>query len=258
MRIIFFSFILCFFLASGIIAEVDKNISKPVTNTTNVAKVNIIKNGKKIPLDKFKGSVLVFYFFNEDMDSWIRPIKTLNFLTKSFEDKKVKVGGFTTKSKEQINKQMKKIDFISFVKNIDFPIATKSKSAELLNIKTPVVYVTDLNGEIRWNGKLSQKLSDVISGLLSEKAPIATEKDNNLPGKWIADLNGLFVQFDSSVPPPPPDELMNGISVPRIERDIQGITARRKKEKAEKPKILDNKQRINSLPPARNNSLNDK
>jgi len=258
MRFIIFSFILCFFLASGIIAEVDKNISNPVINTPKVAKVNIIKNGKKIPLSKFKGSVLVFYFFDDDMDSWIRPIKTLNFLTKSFEGKKVKIGGFTTKSKEQINNQMKKIDFISFVDNIDFPIATKSKSAELLNIKAPAVYVTGLNGEVRWNGQLSKKLSDVISELLTERALVVTEKDSGLPWKWIADLNGLFVQFDSSVPPPPAGELMNGISVPRIDRDIHGITARRKKEKAEKPKTLDNKQRINSLPRAKNNSLYEK
>ena len=258
MRAIFFNFVVCSFFVSTIFAKVDKNISKPVTNTTKVAKVNIIKNGKKIPLDKFKGSVLVFYFFDEDMDSWIRPIRTLNFLTKSFEVKKVKIGGFTTKSKEQINRQMKKIDFISFANNIDFPIVTKSKSAELLNIKAPAVYVTGLNGEIRWSGQLSKKLSDVISELLSEKAPTVAEKDSSLPGKWIADLNGYFVQFDSSVPPPPPDELMNGISVPRINRDIQGINARRKKEKAEKPRILDNKQRINSLPPARNNSLYEK
>jgi len=258
MRIILFKFIICFFLTSGIIAEGDKNISKLVTNITKVAKVNIIKKSKKNPFDKFKGSVLVFYFFNEDMDSWIKPIKTLNFLTKSFEGKKVKVAGFTTKSKKQINKQMKKIDFISFVDNIDFPIATKSKSAELLNVKTPAVYVADLNGEIRWKGQLGKNLSVVISNLLAEKTQKVTKKNNSLPKKWIAELNGPFVQFDSSVPTPPPAELMNGISVPRINRDIQGITDRRKKEKAEKPKILDNKQRINSLPPARNNSLNDK
>ena len=244
------SFVLCFFLASALNAEVIKNNSGSVTN------LNIIKNGKTIPLNKFKGSILVFYFFNDDMDSWIKPINILNQLSKQFADKNVKIGAFTSKSKEQISKQMKKIDFISFVKNIDFPIITESKSAVLLNIKTPCAYVSGLNGKIRWKGQLKRNLNKIIAELINEKSLNITETDDDVSTiNWISELNGIFVKFDTSVPPPPPGELMNGIPVPRIDRDINAINSRRKMEKSEKPIILDTKQRKSSFPPAKNNSL---
>jgi len=253
MRFIFLSLVLCFSLTSAIIAEVDNNISRSVTNA------NIIKNGEIIPAEYFDGHVLVFYFFGDDMDSWIRPINILNYLTKEFAGKNVKIGGFTTKSKEQIEKQMKKIDFVEFVRTIDFPIITKTKTVGLLNIKTPCVYVAGLDGKVQKQGQLNKNLDKTIAGLLNEKAPSAVEKNKNSSRKnLVANLNGYLIRFDTSVPPPPPGEIMGGIPVPRIDRDIQGISDRRKQEKEEKPKILDTKQRKSYLPPARNNSLYDK
>jgi|GEM_PF-3283226 len=250
-KLLIFVVFSCFF-TFYIQAEVNDISSKAVTNN------NITKNGKIIPAEYFNGHVLVFYFFSDDMDSWVRPINILNYLTREFEGKNVKIGACTTKSKEQIEKQMKKIDFVSFVKKIDFPIITKSKTAELLNIKAPCVWVAGPTGGAS-RQKLDKNLNDTISELLNKKSLPQNEKNNKITREnLIAGLEGVLVRFDMSVPAPPPGKIMGGIPVPHIDRDINGITERRMQEKAEKPKILDTKQRKSALPPARNNTLYEK
>jgi peroxiredoxin len=108
-----------------------------ILNFTVLAEIN----KKTVTLDKFKGSVVVMYFFGDDMDKWNKPISELNELQKKFKDKNVKIGAITPKSLDNIKSFTKSIDFLTFAKSIDFTVVAESDTAKKYKIKPPYVYV---------------------------------------------------------------------------------------------------------------------
>lgn len=127
-------------------------------------------NQNVISLNKFKGSILVLYFFGDDMDKWNKPIVELNRLKKEFENKKdVHIGAVTPKSKSEIEKITKSIDFIMFANKIDFAVVTDSDTAKKYNVKPPYVYVIAPDGKIFCKSKSLNNISAKINELLDNK-----------------------------------------------------------------------------------------
>ncbi len=172
------------------------NAAAPPKNVKG-AEDNLSKaKGQMISLDKFKGSVLVLYFFGDDMDKWDRPIAELNRLKEKFKNKKVKIGALTSKTPEQIDEYMKTIDFIVFAKSIDFAVVTDSDSAKKYKVKPPYAYVIAPDGVIYWKGKSLKDISDKINEILNNQADIQTKGTNVYNTK----LEGEVTHFKNTTP----------------------------------------------------------
>jgi len=153
-------------------SEVDKNDS-----------VSSDRIDKMISLDKFKGSVLVLYFFSDNMDDWNQPIVELNTLKKKYINKKVQISALTSKTPNELNTFTKSIDFLVFAKSIDFAVVTKNDSAKKYDIKLPCVYVIAQNGNIYWKGKSLKHINKKINDLLAGTANVQIDGTNVYEGK---------------------------------------------------------------------------
>ncbi|RLD11798.1 MAG: hypothetical protein DRI44_02785 [Chlamydiae bacterium] len=149
-----------------------------------------------ISLAKFKGSVLVLYFFGDNMDNWNRSIAQLNRLKTQFKDKNVYIGAVTSKTKEEIDEYMKTIDFIMFAKSIDFAVATDSDSAKKYKVKPPYVYVIAQDGRIYWKSKSFNNIQIKINDLI-EKSVNAQNKGTNV---YNEKLTGDVTHFKNTTP----------------------------------------------------------
>ncbi len=149
-----------------------------------------------ISLDKFKGSVLVLYFFGDNMDKWHKPITELNHLKEKFKNKKVNIGALTSKTQNEIKTFTKSIDFLMFAKSIDFAVVTKNDSAKKYNVKPPYAYIIAQDGKIYWKGKSLENISKKISDLLSESANVQLEGTN----VYDAKLTGKAVHHKNTTP----------------------------------------------------------
>ncbi len=152
--------------------------------------------GQVISLDKFKGSVLVLYFFGDNMDKWHKSITELNRLKEEFENKKVKIGALTPKTQNEIKTFTQSIDFLMFAKSIDFAVVTENDSVKKYNIKPPYAYVIDQNGKIYWKGESLKNISKKINDLLAKSANINPEGTN----VYDAKLTGEAVRHKNTTP----------------------------------------------------------
>jgi len=152
--------------------------------------------GQVISLDKFKGSVLVLYFFGDNMDKWNRPIVELNRLKEEFKNKKVNIGALTSKTQNEIKTFTKSIDFLMFAKSIDFTVVTKNDATKKYNVRPPYVYVIAQDGKIYWKGKSLKNISKKISDLLAGSANIQLEGTN----VYDAKLTGKAVRHKNTTP----------------------------------------------------------
>ena len=152
--------------------------------------------GQVISLDKFKGSVLVLYFFGNNVDNWDRPIAELNRLKEKFKNKKVHIGALTHKTTEEIDKYMKTMDFIMFAKSIDFAVVTDSDSAKKYKVKPPYAYVIAPDGQIYWKGKSLRNISDEINEVLENTVNVQNKGTNVYNTK----LTGEVTHFKDTTP----------------------------------------------------------
>ncbi len=181
-------FLLVFAFSSSISAKKNKiKKNDPVSKETK---------GHVVSLDKFKGSVLVMYFFGDNMDDWDRPIAELNGLKEKFKNKKVRVGALTHKTPEEIEKYMKTMDFIMFAKSIDFAVVTDSDSAKKYKANPPYVYVITQDGKIYWKGKSLRGIGDKIDEVL--ETPVNTQ--NKGTNVYAAKLTGEVTHFKDTTP----------------------------------------------------------
>jgi peroxiredoxin len=172
------------------------NAAPPKKNITS-ADNNLSKADEQvISLDKFKGEVLVLYFFGGNMNNWDKPISELNALKIKFKNKKVKVGAITSKTEEEIDEYMKTIDFIVFAKSIDFAVVTDSDSAKKYKVKPPYAYVVAPDGTIYWKSKSLKNISDKINELLGKSADIQIKGTN----VYSAKLEGEVTHFKNTTP----------------------------------------------------------
>jgi len=133
---------------------------------------------KMISLDEYKGSVLVLYFFSDNMDNWNQPIVELNTLKKKYKNKKVRFSALTSKTQSEVNTFTKSIDFLVFAKSIDFTVITKNDSAAKNDIKLPCVYVIAQNGNIYWKSKSLKHINKKINNLLAGTANVKFDGTN--------------------------------------------------------------------------------
>jgi len=152
--------------------------------------------GQVVSLDKFKGSVLVLYFFGNNIDNWDRPIAELNRLKEKYKNKKVHIGALTSKTQEEIEEYMKTIDFIMFAKSIDFAVVTDSDSAKKYKAKPPYAYVIAPDGQIYWKGKSLRNIGDKINEIL-ENPVDAQNKGTNV---YDTKLTGEVTHFKNTTP----------------------------------------------------------
>ncbi len=152
--------------------------------------------GNMISLDKFKGSVLVLYFFGNKMDDWDKPIAELNRLKEKFKDKKVRISALTDKTPEEIEEYMKTMDFIMFAKSIDFAVVTENDAAKKYKTKPPYAYIIAPDGQIYWKGKSLGKVSDKIIEVL-ENSVNAQNKGTNV---YNTKLSGEVTHFKDTTP----------------------------------------------------------
>ncbi len=152
--------------------------------------------GNMISLDKFKGSVLVLYFFGNNMDDWDKPIAELNRLKEKFKDKKVRISALTDKTPEEIEEYMKTMDFIMFAKSIDFAVVTDSDSAKKYKSKPPYAYIIAQDGQIYWKGRSLRNIGDKINEVLEN--PVNTQ--NKGTNVYAAKLSGEVTHFKDTTP----------------------------------------------------------
>ena len=181
-------FLLIFAFSYNITAkknEIKKN--DPVSKETK---------GHVVSLDKFKGSVLVMYFFGNNVDNWDQPIAELNRLKEKFKNKKVRIGALTDKTQEEIEEYMKTMDFIMFAKSIDFAVVTDSDSAKKYKTKPPYAYIIAPDGQIYWKGKSLRDIGDKINEVL-ENPLNSQNKGTNV---YAAKLTGEVTHFKDTTP----------------------------------------------------------
>ena len=188
MKIYILFFLLVFAFSYNISAQ--KNEIKTSNSVGSETK------GQVITLDKFKGSVLVLYFFGDNMDKWNRPIVELNRLKEKFKNKKVNIGALTSKTQNEIKTFTKSIDFLMFAKSIDFTVVTKNDSTKKYNVKPPYVYVIAQDGKIYWKSKSLKNISKKISDLLAGSANVKLEGTN----VYDAKLTGKATRYEDTTP----------------------------------------------------------
>ena len=194
-----------------------------ILNFTVLAEIN----KKTVTLDKFKGSVVVMYFFGDDMDKWNKPISELNELQKKFKDKNVKIGAITPKSLDNIKSFTKSIDFLTFAKSIDFTVVAESDTAKKYKIKPPYVYVITPDGKIYYKSRSLNNIGNKVEKLLAGSSEIHSDSTNVHNAK----ISGKVVDYENTTPKLNYDD-SEGIPHP-------GITIGKtmpKKEKKEKSK----------------------
>jgi len=172
------------------------NISAQKSETKKSDSVHSEAKGNMVSLDKFKGSVLVIYFFGDNMNNWDRPIAELNGLKEKFKDKKVHIGALTDKTQEEIEEYMKTMDFIMFAKSIDFAVVTDSDSAKKYKTKPPYAYIIAQDGQIYWKGKSLGNIGDKINEVL-ENPVNAQNKSTNV---YNTKLTGDVTHFKNTTP----------------------------------------------------------
>jgi len=181
-------FLLIFVFSYNISAQ--KNEMKKNESVCREAK------GRMISLNKFKGSVLVLYFFGDNMNNWDWPIAELNRLKEKYKNKKVYIGTLTSKTTEEIDEYMKTMDFIVYAKSIDFAVVADSDSAKKFKIKPPYAYVIAQDGQIFWKGKSLKNISDIINEVL-ENPLKAKNKNKNVYDEKLA---GEVTRFKDTTP----------------------------------------------------------
>jgi len=187
------------------------NAAAPQKNVS-AAENNLSKaEGQMISLDKFKGSVLALYFFGNNINNWDYPIAQLNRLKEKYENKNVKIGALTSKTREEIDAYMKTIDFIVFAKSIDFAVVTDSDSAKKYKIKPPYVYVIAQDGTIFWKGKSLKNADNKIVELLNNHLPAQNEGTN----VYNDEIEGEVTHFKNTTPKLNLDD-SNGIPDPGV------------------------------------------
>jgi len=154
------------------------------------------EKGQLVSLEKYKGSVLVLYFFSDNVDNWNRPIAELNRLKEKYKDKKVHIGAITSKTTEEIDEYMKTMDFIMFDGSIDFAVVTDSDSAKKYKVKPPYVYVIAQNGTIYWKGKSLKNIGDKINEAMNSSANVQNKGTN----VYNAKLTGEVSRFKNTTP----------------------------------------------------------
>ena len=145
--------------------------------------------GHMISLEKFKGSVLLLYFFGDNMNDWDRPIDDLNRLKGKYKDKKVHIGTLTSKTTEEIDEYMKTMDFIVYAKSIDFAVVTDSDSAKKFKVKPPYAYVIAQDGQIFWKGKSLNNISDIINEVLENPLKAKNKNENVYNEKLVGEVS---------------------------------------------------------------------
>ncbi len=201
------------YIVSSVVAFAGVAGKAPATNPPR----QVEAAGQTISLEKYKGDVVVLYFFSDDMDTWDKPIRQLNNLKKEFAGKNVRIGALTGKSKQDIKRHMKTIDFIVFTKSIDFSVVTDSDSAAKRGIKSPCVYVIGPDGKIRWRGKLTGNVGSIVGGILRESSPPARGADGGRSTDvFTTTLDGELVTVEDSVPKPSPEDDPDGIPDPGV------------------------------------------
>ncbi len=153
-------------------------------------------NNKSVSLEKFKGSVVVLYFFGDDMDKWNKPITELNKLQEKFKEKNVKVGAITPKSMENIKSFTKSIDFLMFAKSIDFTVVAESDTAKKYKIKPPYVYVISPEGKIYYKSTSLDNVDGKIEKLIAGSNEIHSDGTNVHSAK----IDGKVMEYKNTTP----------------------------------------------------------
>jgi len=192
-------------------------------------------NQNIISLNKFKGSILVLYFLGDDIDKWNKPIVELNRLKNEFANKNVHIGAVTPKSKNEIEKITKSIDFIMFANKIDFAVVTDSDTAKKYDVKPPYVYVIAQDGKIFWKSKSLDNISSKIQELLDDKniklSGTNVYKNAKIDGKAVRVKNTTpKLDYDDSKGIPTHGLTLGKISTPKTSKEkrnrIKGQTIR--------------------------------